>query len=295
VFLWFLYAIQQFAEQKSIEEASSRFTDISVKIINYIRNQNHPNLFLHNNNLLYVDGTNRTVTWMNAIENGYPITPRTGYVVEINALWYNALKFVSQLQRVAGNEQAADLLDYQAENARLSFVDVFWTGSYLYDYVVDNYKNVEVRPNMIFAVGLPFSPLSKQQKKSIVDITTRELLTPKGLRTLSPKSGFYRPEYRGGMQERNWNYHNGPVWPWTIGVYSRAYRSVYKESGRSFIERMLVGLEAEMTEICVGTLSELYDGNPPFRGHGGTSYAMSVAGALDVLNLLQRSEKEVQS
>lgn len=294
VFLWFIYAIQQFAEQTSIEEASKRFNNISVKIINYIRKQNHPNLFLHNNNLLYVDGASRTATWMNAVEDGRPITPRTGYVVEINALWYNALKFVSQLDRVAGNEQSADLLDYQAESARLSFVDVFWTGAYLYDYVVGDYKDVEVRPSMIFAAGLPFSPLNKQQRKSVVDITTRELLTPKGLRTLSPKSGSYRPEYRGGMQERNWNYHNGPVWPWTIGVYSRAYLSIYKESGRSFIERMLVGLEAEMTELCVGTLSELYDGNPPYRGHGGMSYAMSVAGVLDVLDLLKRYEKEEQ-
>lgn len=294
IFLWFIYAVQQFAEQKSIEEASRRFNDIAVKIINYIRKQNHPNLFLHSNNLLYVDGTSRTVTWMNAEENGHPITPRTGYVVEINALWYNALKFVSQLERAARNEQSADLLDYQAENARLSFVDVFWTGAYLYDYVVGDYKDVEVRPNMILAAGLPFSPLGKQQKKSVVDITTRELLTPKGLRTLSPKSGSYRPEYRGGMQERNWNYHNRPVWPWTIGVYSRAYLSIYKESGRSFIERILVGLEAEMTELCVGTLSELYDGNPPYRGHGGMSYTMSVAGVLDVMDLLKRYEKEEQ-
>ncbi|NLO71721.1 MAG: 4-alpha-glucanotransferase [Porphyromonadaceae bacterium] len=294
VFLWFIYAIQHFAELKSLEEASKRFSDILLKIINYIRKQNHPNLFLHKNNLLYVDGTNKPATWMNAVENGRPITPRTGYVVEINALWYNALKFVSQIERTAGNEQSADLLDYQAESARLSFIDVFWNGTYLYDFVVGEYKDKEVRPNMIIAAGLPFSPLGKQQKKSVIDITTRELLTQKGLRTLSPKSGSYRPEYHGGMQERNWNYHNGPVWPWTMGIYARAYLSIYKQSGKSFIERMLVGIESEMTELCIGSISELYDGNPPFRGHGGISYAMSVAGVLDVIDFLKRFESEVQ-
>jgi glycogen debranching enzyme len=96
------------------------------------------------------------------------------------------------------------------------------------------------------------------------------------------------------MQERNWNYHNGPVWPWTMGIYARAYLSIYKQSGKSFIERMLVGIESEMTELCIGSISELYDGNPPFRGHGGISYAMSVAGVLDVIDFLKRFESEVQ-
>lgn len=295
VLLWFIYAVQQFAAQRSVEEAGKRFNDICVKIINFIRKQNHPNLFMHKNNLLYVNGTSKPATWMNAVEpEGNPITPRTGYVVEINALWYNALKFVSELERSVGNEQSADLLDYQAETARLSFIDVFWNGTYLNDYVVDDYKDVEVRSNMIVAAGLPYSPLNKQQRKSVVDITTRELLTVKGLRTLSPKSGFYRPEYQGGMQERNWNYHNGPIWPWTSGIYASAYLSIYKQSGKSFIERMLIGFESEMTELCVSTLSELYDGNPPFKGHGGISFAMSVAGVINVLDILKKYENEPQ-
>lgn len=295
VLLWFIYAVQQFAEQRSVDEAAERFSKICMKIIRFIRKQNHPNLFMHNNSLLFINGIDKPATWMNAVDyDGTPITPRTGYVVEINALWYNALKFVSEMERHLGNEQFADLLDYQAETARLSFIDVFWNGTYLNDYVVNDYKDVEVRPNMIIAAGLPYSPLDRQQKKSVVDITTRELLTIKGLRTLSPKSGFYRPEYRGGMQERNWNYHNGPIWPWTSGIYARAYLSIYKKSGKSFIERMLIGFESEMTELCVSTLSELYDGNPPFKGHGAMSFAMSVAGVINVLDILKKCDNEEQ-
>jgi len=221
---------------------------------------------------------------MNAKENGRPITPRTGYVVEINALWYNALKFTAQLTRELGKEHAADLLDYQAEIAGAAFIQTFWNGAYLYDYVDGNYNDMEVRPNMLLAVALHFSPLDKKQQKSVLDISTKELLTPKGLRSLSPKSGFYRPNYVGGMLERDRNYHNGPVWPCTFGAFALAYLKIYKQCGKSFIERMLIGLEAEMTELCVGTLPELFDGNPPYKGHGGMSFAMSVAEVLRVLD-----------
>lgn len=289
VLLWFIWAIQQYALSAGLSEASVRFEDIVTDIIAFIRKQNHPNLFLHNNGLLYVDGKEKPVTWMNAVEDGRPITPRTGYVIEINSLWYNCLKFAATLTREAGKEHAADLLDYQAEIAREAFVGTFWNGTYLYDFVDGNYADQEVRPNMIMAVAMEFSPLDKQQQKSVLDITTKELLTPKGLRSLSPKSGSYRPNYVGGMLERNRNYHNGPVWPFTFGSFATAYLKVYKQSGRSFIERMLNGFEAEMTELCIGTLPELFDGNPPYKGHGGMSFAMSVAEVLRVLKLLNKN------
>jgi len=292
VFLLFLWTIQQFALTTSLKEAATRYSELATIIISYIRKQNHPNISLHSNGLLYVNGTDKPATWMNAMEDGRPITPRTGYVVEINALWYNALKFTATMIRENGTEHAADLLDYQAEIAREAFVKKFWNGTYLYDFVDGNYKNVEVRPNMILAVALPFSPLDKLQQKSVLDITTKELLTPKGLRTLSPKSGTYRPNYVGGQLERNRNYHNGPVWPFTFGAFTDAYFNVHKHSGKSFIERMLIGLEAEMTELCIGTLPELFDGNPPYKGHGGMSFAMSVAEVLRVLNRLKNYENE---
>ena len=292
VLLWFIWTVQQFAEIVSLTEAVNRYEELVTNIILFIRKQNHPNLFLHSNGLLYINGTEKPATWMNAMENGYPITPRTGYVVEINALWHNALKFAAQLTREKGNDHAADMLDYQGEITREAFTKTFWNGTYLYDYVNGSYNDWEVRPNMIWAVALPFSPLNKQQQKSVLDITTKELLTPKGLRTLSPKSGSYRPNYVGGQLERDRNYHNGPVWPYTFGAFARAYLKIYKQSGKSFLERMLVGFEAEMTELCVGSLPELFDGNPPFKGHGGMSFAMSVAEILRVLDLLEKYEKE---
>lgn len=290
VLLWFVWAIQQYAFSTSIEQASKKYGDVLKEIIEFIRTQKHVNLFLHVNGLVYTDGRQKPATWMNAVENGTPITPRTGYVVEINALWYNALRFVAEVSATLNNQNYADILNYQAEITRQSFVETFWNGIYLYDYVDGQYQDREVRPNMIFAVSLPYSPLEKTQQKSVLDIVTRELLTPKGLRSLSPKSPFYRPEYIGGQLERDRNYHNGPIWAWTSGAFAEAYLKIRGRSGVSFLERMMAGFESELRELCIGTLSELYDGNPPFKGHGAMSYAMTVAEILRVLKLLESLE-----
>ena len=290
VLLWFIHALQEYAAYTSLEEVTRLYGQLIIDIMLFIRRQQHPRLFLHNNGLLWVNGKERPATWMNAVEDGRPITPRTGYVVEINALWYNARLFTAGIQRQLGKEQIADLMEYQAEITKDSFIKTFWNGMYLDDYVDGDYHNNEVRPNQIIAASLPYSLLDRCQCKAVVDICTKELYTPKGLRTISPKSGSYRPEYIGGQLERDRNFHNGPVWPWTIAAYAIAYLKVYQHSGESFIRRLLTGYEAEMSELCIGTLNELYDGNPPFKGHGGMSYAPSVASVIEVCNTLKKYE-----
>jgi predicted glycogen debranching enzyme len=290
VLLWWIRSVQQYAQFVGIEEAAARYGQFLLEVIQYIRKQKHPNLFLHDNGLLYTNGIHKAATWMNALENGQPIVQRSGYIVEMNALWFNALKFAVQIASSLKDEYTSDLLDYQSEMTKRSFVDVFWNGNYLYDFVDGTHPNVEVRPNMIFAVGLPFSPLQKDQQKLVLDMVTRELLTSKGLRTLSPKSPFYRPFYVGSQLQRDRNYHNGPVWPWLAGVFADAYLRIYKRSGFSFIERLLIGFESEMTELCVGTLSELHDGNPPFQGHGAMSFAMSVGEILRVYHSIYMTD-----
>ena len=289
--LWFVRALQKYAHKYTVKQAAEKYAQLCEDIISYYRKQNHPRAWVHQNGLIWVDGTRVPATWMNATENGWPITPRTGYVVEINALWYNAMRFTAELMRENGKEIGADLMEYQAEISKDAYVKTFWNGFYLDDYVVDNYHNKDVRPNMIWAVGLPYSPLDRKQQKAVVDICTRELLTPRGLRTLSPKSGDYRPVYVGGQLERDRNFHNGPVWPNTIAAYSRAYMTIYKQSGLSFMQRMLVGFEVEMSEHCIGTLNELYDGNPPYKGHGGMSYAPSVAAVISVMDTMKKYQE----
>lgn len=292
VLLWFIRAIQKFAHKYSLREAADLYGQLCADIITYYRKQNHPRAILQRNGLIWVDGIKRPATWMNATENGWPINPRTGYVVEINALWYNAMLFTAEMLREMGKETSADLMEYQANITKDAFVKTFWNGVYLYDFVINDYADKEVRPNMIWAVGLPFSPLDRRQQKAVVDICTKELLTPRGLRSLSPKSGHYRPMYYGNQTERDRSLHNGVVWPSTIAAYSRAYMQVYKHSGVAFMERALIGYEQEMSELCIGTLNEFYDGNPPYKGHGGMSAASSVASVISILDTLKKYNNE---
>ena len=169
----------------------------------------------------------------------------------------------------------------------VAFIDTFLNDyGYLFDYVDGQMMDWSVRPNMIFPVAFDYSPLNQQQKKSVFDICTRELLTPKGLRSLSPKSGGYNPMYVGPQTQRDYAYHQGTAWPWLEGFYMEACLKLYKRTRLSFVERQMVGYEDEMTHLCVGTIPELFDGNPPFTGRGAVSFAMNVAEILRTLKLI---------
>ena len=289
VLLWAVWALQQYAKETSREQCRQKYGELLKDIIEFIRQRKHENLFLHENGLLYANGTDKAITWMNSTVNGHPVIPRTGYIVEFNALWYNALRFVADLVREDGNVLLADALDAQAEVTGKSFIEVFRNEyGYLLDYVDGNMMDWSVRPNMIFAVAFDYSPLDRAQKKQVLDIATKELLTPKGLRTLSPKSGGYNPNYVGPQIQRDYAYHQGTAWPWLMGFYMEAYLRIYKMSGLSFIERQLIGLEDELTIHCISSLPELFDGNPPFKGRGAVSFAMNVAEVLRILKLLSK-------
>ena len=226
---------------------------------------------------------------MNSTVNGHPVVARSGYIVEFNALWYNALRFVGDLSRDGGNELLADSLDTLAKVTGDSFIETFLNEyGYLLDYVDGIMMDWSVRPNMIFAVAFDYSPLNAVQKKGVLDIVTKELLTPKGLRSLSPKSGGYNPNYVGPQTQRDYAYHQGTAWPWLAGFYMEAYLRIYKMSGVSFVERELIGFEEEMSSHCIGSIPELFDGNPPFKGRGAVSFAMNVAEILRVLKILSK-------
>ena len=295
ILLWAVWTLQQYAKETSRPHCREKYGQLLADIIEYIRNRKHNNLFLHDNGLLYTNGIDKAVTWMNSTVNGRPVVPRSGYVVEINALWYNALRFVADMEREGGNTLMADKLDEQAEITGKSFVDVFRNEyGYLFDYVDGYMMDWSVRPNMIFTVAFDYSPLDRKQKRQVLDIVTKELLTPKGLRTLSPKSGGYNPNYVGPQIQRDYAYHQGTAWPWLLGFYMEAYLRMYKMSGISFVERHLIGMEDEMSRHCISTLPELFDGNPPFTGRGAVSFAMNVAEILRILKLLDKYERALK-
>lgn len=289
VLLWAVWAIQQYGRETGKERCIEKYGQLVKDIIIYIRSNKHPNLILDDNGLIRTNGKDKAVTWMNSTINGKPAIPRSGYIVEFNALWYNALKFAATIATDMGEPHETENLEEMAALCKKSFVDTFLNEyGYLYDFVDGNMVDWSVRPNMIFAVALDFSPLELNQKKSVLDVCTRELLTPKGLRTLSPKSGGYNPMYVGSQIQRDYAYHQGTAWPWLGGFYMEACLKLYKRTRLSFIERQMVGYEDEMFYHCLGTIPELFDGNPPFHGRGAISFAMNVGEILRTLELLEK-------
>jgi len=289
VLLWAVWTIQQFAKCEGKEKCHKLYGKLLLDIMEYVIAGKHPNLRLDDNGLLYSDGREKAVTWMNSTTNGRPVVPRSGYIVEFNALWYNALKFCAMMAAEFKKNDVAEGLEKRAELCKHSFVETFLNEyGYLLDYVDGNMMDWSVRPNMIFAVALDYSPLDQHQRKSVIDVCTRELLTPKGLLSLSPKSGGYNPMYVGPQAQRDCAYHQGTAWPWLGGFYMEAYLKIYKRTRLSFIERQLIGYEDEMTHHCIGSISELFDGNPPFSGRGAMSFAMNVAEILRTLNMMEK-------
>ena len=287
--LWCVWAIQQYAKEVGKERCRKLYMGLIRDIVDYLLASKHPNLTLDTNGLLYADAKGEAITWMNSMNNGQPVVPRSGYIVEFNALWYNALRFTAAMEMESGNEERANELDALAEKCKASFVETFLNEyGYLYDYVDGRMVDWSVRPNMVFAVALDYSPLDQKQKRGVLDVCTRELLTPKGLRSLSPKSGGYNPMYTGPQSQRDLAYHQGTAWPWLGGFYLEACLKLYKQTRLSFVERQLVGYEDEMINHCLSTLPELFDGNPPFNGRGAISFAMNVAEVLRTLELLEK-------
>ena len=295
--LWAIWCIQQYGKYVSRQKCNELYGDLLREMIKFIRDGKHSNLFLHDNGLLYSNGRDRAVTWMNAQSNGRPITPRSGYIVEFNALWYNALKFYEQILSENGsdeNKALAAQFAAEAEKTARSFKEVFLNEyGYLLDYVDGQMMDWSVRPNQLFAIALDFSPLDMKERKGVLDICTKELVTPKGIRSLSPKSGGYNPMYIGRQEQRDFAYHQGTAWPWLTGFYLEAYLRVYRMSGVNYIERQLIGFEEELFYHCVGTIPELFDGNPRFSGRGAISFAMNVSGILRAIRLLEKYNNEL--
>ncbi len=288
--LWVIWAVQQYAKAYGNDDARKLYMPMVKYIIDHILADKAENLYIQPDGMVTTDGTKVPVSWMNASKDGRPLIVRTGHLVEFNALWYNALVFGTRLAEGLP-EYAADVEKWQAtaEKIKPAFIDMFLNDyGYLYDTVNGQFADPSVRPNMAIAIGLDYSPLDRRQRKGVLDVVTRELLTPKGLRTLSPKSYGYRPSYLGSPEERELALHNGPARPWLFGFYADAYLRVFGHSGVSYLDRMLIGFEDEMTQGCIGSLSQLYDGNPPFSGRGSISHVTNMAEILRTLTTLKK-------
>jgi predicted glycogen debranching enzyme len=235
------------------------------------------------NGLVYGGYDGVALTWMDAVTVDGPVTPRTGSPVEIQALWYNALKFYEEL---SGDQEYGKL----AEKAKESFLSEFWDEEkgYLADFIHDGEKDWAIRPNMVFATSLPYSMLDENQKASVLDLVRSKLLTNRGLRTLAPDDPAYKGYYFGDPISRDNAYHNGTVWVWPLGHFVDAYLKLHGKSGENFIKKIIQGFDGVMTQYGVGTVAEIFDGDAPHRPKGAISQAWSVGELLRMMDLIKR-------
>jgi predicted glycogen debranching enzyme len=246
------------------------------------------------NGLIYAGEPGKALTWMDASVYRKPVTPRTGCAVEINALWYNAVCFSLELAEKANDNAFIKKWKKWPDKIKEAFNQTFWDKEkgYLADFVNENHKDWNIRPNQIIAASVKYSPISNEIKNNIIETVKRYLLTPRGLRTLAPKNPEYKGIYVGTQEHRDLAYHQGTVWPWLLEHYCEAFLNLHKQSGLQHIKKLIDDFEPVMNEHGVGTISEIYDGDPPHAPKGAISQAWSVAAILQVIDKIETLESE---
>ena len=286
--LWFFEAVGAYLEKSNdLKFVREVLYDKLVDIIDWhIRGTRH-NIHVDTDGLLYAGEPGVQLTWMDAKIGDWVVTPRTGKPVEIQALWYNALLIMLDFAERFGDPDNGEKFARMAEVAKDSFNGQFWNTETecLYDVVDGDERDASMRPNQIFAISLNHSMLDRTRARKVVDNVEAQLLTPVGLRSLSPNDPRYVPTYIGSPLERDSSYHQGTVWGWLIGPFIEAYRKTHageKDLGKT-VQRMTDGFRTHLSEAMLGQVSEIFDADPPFAPRGCAAQAWSVAELISVL------------
>ncbi|HEU4508440.1 MAG TPA: amylo-alpha-1,6-glucosidase, partial [Pyrinomonadaceae bacterium] len=279
--LWFFEAVRSFLQYTSdYEFVQTNLYPVLKDILRWHVKGTRYQIHVDDDGLLFSGEPGVQLTWMDAKVGDRVVTPRHGKPVEIQALWYNALRVMEQLAVKFNEPDAHREYAAMADKARASFNELFWneeTGC-LYDVVNGEDRDASIRPNQVIALSLPNTMLSKERAVSVLRVIERELLTPRGLRTLSPSHPDYIGRYEGGPGTRDGAYHQGTVWPWLMGPYLTAYTTTFgKQAGREFASGWLDSFQAHLHEACLGQVSEIFDGDAPHTPRGCVAQAWSVA------------------
>jgi predicted glycogen debranching enzyme len=278
--LWFFHALEKYlavsGDRETLRELLPKLLDI---VDHHIRGTRFGIGVDPEDGLLRQGAEGYQLTWMDAKVGDWVVTPRRGKAVEINALWYNALRLLETWVREEIGEEPTIRLRHFADLALKSFNKKFWyeLGGYLYDVVEGEHGNDSAcRPNQLLAISLTHPILDSSRWKPVFDVAKDELLTPAGLRSLSPRHPNYKPEYYGDLRARDAAYHQGTVWAWLIGPYIDAWLRVNPQDVAQ-AKRLLEQFSAHMADACIGSISEIFDGNDPYTPRGCVAQAWSVA------------------
>jgi len=288
--LWFFHAVARYVRWTGDRGTLRALLPKMIDIIDHHVRGTRFNIHVDpKDGLVHQGAEGYQLTWMDAKVEGWVVTPRRGKAVEINALFYNALRILAGFLDEEGDAENAKRMRELAERAQNSFNQRFWyeEGGYLYD-VVDTEgggNDPALRPNQIFAISLDHPVLDPSRWKRVVEVVERELLTPVGLRSLSRDHPDYKAKYYGDLRARDAAYHQGTVWGWLIGPFVDAWMKVHND--RDTALRLLDGFKPHLADACIGTISEVFDAEPPFTPRGCAAQAWSVAEVLRCVRALR--------
>lgn len=277
--LWFIVAAWKYWKASGDDAGTKELLPALSEVVKFYRDGTRYDIFADKDGLISAGSPGTQLTWMDVKVEGYIPTPRHGKPVEINALWLNALLMLAELEEKLLNDiHAAVILRKLAEQVTGSFVKTFWNaeGGYLFDVVQGNVRDAAIRPNQIFAVSLPHSPLDPAQQKAVFEVVTKHLLTPYGLRSLARGHEKYAGKYTGSVFKRDSAYHQGTVWAWLIGPYCDAYAKVHGKPSKKEMAGLLAGLLTHLEDSGLGSVSEIFEADAPHRPVGCFAQAWSV-------------------
>ncbi len=277
--LWMIYAAYEYLLYTRDREFPATIYDGMKDLIEHYVSGTEYGIRVDSDALLDVQADGIPLTWMDVIIDDAPVISRRGKVVEVNALWYNALSSMEDISSRLGNKNDAVRFSREAARVKRSFNRVFWNdeGGYLYDSVSQGIADPSVRPNQIFAISLPFEVLYRSRWNSVLSVVRRHLLTPYGLRTLSPQDPKYVGRCDGDRRSRDRAYHQGTVWAWLIGPYVDSFCKIHGDLTPQTANSILGKFEQHLLEAGIGTISEIFDGDSPHQPRGCISQAWSVA------------------
>ncbi|WP_276500362.1 amylo-alpha-1,6-glucosidase [Terrimonas pollutisoli] len=302
--LWYFVATYKYLQATGDNEfILNEILPVLKEIIDWHFKGTRYNIKVDTDGLLYAGEEGQQLTWMDARIGDWVVTPRMGKAVEIQALWYNALKIFAELLRLNQQEHDAIVVNLSAEKAKDSFNRQFWneTGNYLYDVIDENGEpDATLRPNQLLAISLPFALIEGEKARSVLQVVEEKLYTPVGLRSLPAEDVHYIPKYGGDQWHRDSAYHQGTVWSWLLGPYVDAIMSVPEFvgldglMGKSKAKKIIADFSYHLAEGCIGSVSEIFDAAPPHHPRGCVAQAWGVAEVLRVIKQYRLYESKME-
>lgn len=290
--LWFFWTLQNLEKHIGAKEIWSRYGEAMKSVLEAYRRGFGGRVVLHDNGLIWAAADGEALTWMNTKVDGRPVAQRAGYAVEIEALWYNAVCYTLYLARKMKDKDFAERWGDMPQRTKESFIAKFWLGSdYLADYVNNDEVNDFRRSNMIVACGLDYTMLDEEQAANVLSVVRQHLLTSRGLRSLSPRNPLYEPSYADDQRSQDLASRNGSIWIWPLMFYVKSCFAVLGDQFLSRAEEILAAFNDEIQTACIGSVSECFEGDPPFHARGCLSQATSVGGLLYISDLVESHRK----